>query len=214
MRGPREVGHSVHFSDLFSSFEEERRAYVDGLSAVPIIFISFFFSWLFILILLKVKGTEVGCASGRAFVSIRTYDENEEVKQEKPEDDLASTSESSNADTMSESSVKPLFLGSRGQMMEYSNSDIKDDNINFGTKIWQCIRRKNKENTGINPIERRTRFSFLIFASIALFCAPVNLFLTFGPLMDAAMEVLTTESPDSFLLVRAWMTANAAHGRN
>jgi hypothetical protein len=193
----------VQFSDFFSSVQEERKAYVDGLSAVPVIFFSIFLAWGFIAILLKCKGAEVGCASGRAFISLRSDDENSEMDKGKPEDDIASTSDSSDA---SELSAKPLFLGPGGEMMEHSDSDF-NNNDHFGMKMLRCMGRKNEEDgTGdtINRLERRTRISFLVFASIALLCTPVNLFLTFGPLREVAMEASTTDSPDGLLLVRAW----------
>lgn len=193
----------MQFSDFFSSVQEERKAYVDGLSAVPVIFFSIFLAWGFIAILLKCKGAEVGCASGRAFISLRSDDENSEMDKGKPEDDIASTSDSSDA---SELSAKPLFLGPGGEMMEHSDSDF-NNNDHFGMKMLRCMGRKNEEDgTGdtINRLERRTRISFLVFASIALLCTPVNLFLTFGPLREVAMEASTTDSPDGLLLVRAW----------
>jgi len=199
LRGPRDVGHSVQFSDFFSSVREERKAYVDGLSAVPVIFFSIFLAWFFIAILLKCKGAEVGCASGQAFVSLRSDDENSEMDEGKPDDDIASTSDSSDA---SELSDKPLFLGPGGEMMEHSDSDF-NNNDHFGMKFLRCMRRKKEEDgtdDTINLLERRTRISFLGFATIALLCTPLNLFLTFGPLREVAMEASTTESPDGLLL--------------
>jgi hypothetical protein len=193
----------VQFSDFFSSVQEERKAYIDGLSAVPVIFFSIFLAWGFIAILLKCKGAEVGCASGQAFVSLRSDDENSEIEEGKSDDDFASTSDSSDA---SELSDKPLFLGPGGEMMEHSDSDFKNKD-HFGMKILRCMRRKNEEDgtdDTINLLERRTRISFLGFATIALLCTPLNLFLTFGPLREVAMEASTTESPDGLLLVCAW----------
>ena len=213
LRGPREVGHSVNFSDLFSPLQEERRAYVDGLSAVPVIFFSFFLAWAFITLMLKFKGKEVGCASGRAFASHRfehenndLHHENDELPQGKSEEYLASTSESSNADTISETSIKPLFLGPDGAMMKHS--DENNDNENHcGKKILRCFRRNNQEgatdNPEINLLERKTRISFLLFASITLLCTQLSLFLTFGPLREVTEEMSIVESSDSLLLVRA-----------
>ena len=74
VRGPRTLGHSADFGDLFSSDQEERRTYIDGLSTIPVIFFSFFSAWMFIVVLMKCKGKEVGCASGRPFVNHRPED--------------------------------------------------------------------------------------------------------------------------------------------
>ena len=220
LRTPREFGHSVQFSDLFSPFQSERKAYVDGLSAVPVIFFSLFFAWVFITLLLKVKGAEVGCASGRAFVTFRSDDDDDDESdasdEEKPESDLASTSESSNAETISESSVKPLFLGPGGEMMENSDADIiHDEKDHCGKKFLRCMRRNNTKkatkDSGINKVERRTRFSFLVFASIALICAPLNLFLTFGPLREVVEETSTSELPDSLYTVSALRAQNGVY---
>ncbi len=203
LRGPREIGHSVQFSDLFSDVQEEQRAYFDGLSSVPIIFGSLFLAWAFVTILLKCKGKEVGCASGRAFVSVLSEDENEE-DLEKPEGELSSTSSESNGESSDDSGVKPLFVGPGGFAMLHSDSDVKDEKEHCGKKLLKCIKRnKEKEDadsTGINKLERGTRLSFLFFASIALVCAPLCIVLTFGPLREAvATESATGLYPVSLI---------------
>lgn len=208
LRKPREVGHSVEFSDIFSSFQERRIAYYDGLSVVPVIFLSLFLGWMFVIMLLKCKGKEVGCASGQAFVSLRSNDEEyqededeEEVEygEDKLEVDLTSTGDSSHTDSYGESSVKPIFVGAEGRAIQHSDSDISDD----GKKFLRCLRRRNanKRNPGINRIERGTRISFLIFAFLALICAPLCIVLTFGPLRDVSIEMSTTETPDALFFV-------------
>jgi hypothetical protein len=177
--------------------QDVRRTYVDGLSAVPVIFFSFFFAWAFITIVLKCKAEEVGCASGRAFISVRSGDG-------KSRDDAASTtSESSNAETISESSVKPLFFGPGGEKMENSDSCVVNNDNGFGMRIMRCLGRKHEDDeTEINRVARGTRLSFLLFATIALACTPLCLFFTFGPLRAVALELSTTESEDALLLVR------------
>ena len=221
MRGPRTIGHSAEFGDLFSSVPEERRTYIDGLSTVPVILFSFFTAWIFIVMLLKFKGKEVGCASGRPFVSYRPEDEPNIDHEDsidsgrkakdlgKNENSLASSTSSSSGDeTMSNSSVKPLFSGTGGGMMERSSSDTDDGTNRCGTKLLCCRNRmkkggNNAEAFEMNKVERRTRTSFLVFAVIAILGASLNLFFTFGPLLQA-VKVLTVESPDSLILVRAW----------
>ena len=87
VRGPRTLGHSADFGDLFSSVPEERRTYIDGLSTIPVIFFSFFTAWIFIVILMKCKGKEVGCASGRPFVKFRPEDNTPFDEEDHPRSD-------------------------------------------------------------------------------------------------------------------------------
>ena len=200
LRGPRELGHSTNFTDLFSSIREEQRDYIDGLMVVSIIFSFVFLIWAFVLIVLKFKGKEVGCASGNAFISRRPDDENNDIDLEKTQDDIASTSDSSNAESVY--SNKPLFSKHGGALDKNSSSDENGDN-NHSKRSWRCMRRANKEKDARNNRrERRTRIVFLVFASVALICTPFTLFLTFGPLKEALMEVTYVESPDSLFLVR------------
>ena len=200
----------MQFSDLFSPVPETRRAYFDGLSAVPIIFLSLFLAWIFLTLLLKCKGADVGCASGRAFISVRSDDEDDEVDEEKLDEDLASTSESSNTDTIGESSVNPIFVKSGGDAMQHSDSDhTRDNNDHCGKTVLGCFKRKNrkadKDNTELNRLECRTRISFLVFASLVLICAPLCIVLTFGPLREMAIEMSTTETPDGLFPVSTRM---------
>lgn len=201
---------------MYSSIQEERLAYIDGLAVVPVIFFSFFLAWTFVVLVLQCKGSDVGCASGRPFISLRpngyTSDsknkknENMQVDAEKPGNDLASTTESSNAESCSEYDFQPLRLGPDGQMIENSNS-LRDDH--FGMKIWRWMRRMiegdGDDDTEVNRTEYATRLSFLIFGSIVLTCASLSLFLTFGPLREATMEILATERQDNLNLVRTYI---------
>jgi len=208
LRAPRQAGHSGNFTDLFSSVREEQRGYIDGLLVVSIILSVLFLIWAFILVVLKCKGKEVGCASGQAFVSLRPDDENSEADVGKTQNDTASTSDSSKAESTSGSSNKPLFSEYGGTVIENSSSDFSDDSNHSDRKRWRCLRRKdnkkegNIDDTRTNRRERRTRLTFIVFASIALICAIFTLFLTFGPLKEAVMEVATTQSQDSLILVR------------
>lgn len=210
MRAPRQAGHSGNFTDLFSSVREEQREYIDGLLVVSIIFSVLFLIWAFILVVLKCKGKEVGCASGRAFVNNRPEDdESSETDIEKTQDDdFASTSVSSNDESCSVSSSKPLFSEHGDTVMGCFSSDFSSDDNNYHScrKKWGWLRRQNKNKTksdGVSPDvsktnrrERRTRLVFILFASIALICAPLTLFLTFSPLKE-----VVTQSSDSLILV-------------
>jgi len=199
LRAPRAIGHNVLFSDLFSHDSEEQRDYTDGLMVVSIIFTFFFLIWGFVLVVLKMKGNEVGCASGNAFVYHDSEDENIEIEEDKVQDDIGSTSASSEAGSISESSEKPLFSKNGGALsFNSSSSDIDDNNDHSKTKLWRCMQRETGDkDVKINPHERRTRVAFLVFASIAMICTTFTLFLTFGPLKEALTEMTNEDSPDS-----------------
>lgn len=208
LRAPRRIGQSADFLDLFSDETEDQREYIDGLFVVSIILLFLFLTWGFILIVLKCKGAEVGCASGNAFVSPRPDDgiEDEDDK-EKIQDDIASTSDSSNADSISVSSNQPIFSKYGETLAENSSSDVEDNKTHAIRSRFKCRSRKNKRTSGtassarINPHERRTRIAFLLFASVALVCAPFTLFITFGPLQQAMMEFESGPSPHSLFAV-------------
>ena len=207
LRAPREVGHSGNVTDLFSSVRGDQREYIDGLLVVSVIFSFLFLIWAFILIVLKCKGKEVGCASGRAFVDFRLDESSSETDLGKTQDDIASTSDSSNA-SHSVSSSKPLFSDYGGTVLENSNSYYSDDNNHSGRNVWGRITGQQNKSKGkndgvkINRCERNTRLVFILFASGALICAPFTLFLTFGPLNEVA-----TQSTDNLISVRGTVTS-------
>jgi len=208
LRAPREIGHSGNFTDLFSSVREEQRDYIDGLLVVSVIFSVLFFIWAFILTVLKCKGKEVGCASGRAFVNSRPKNERNETDVTKIQDDVVSTSVSSN-ESSSVSSSRPLFSEHGNIVIEKSSSDFIDANNHHSRREkWSSIRRQSKKTTKrnidspdvtkTNRRERRTRLVFIFFASMVLICAPFTLSLSFGPIK----EVTTQSSENLILMIR------------
>eukprot|EP00536_Pseudo-nitzschia_multiseries_P013277 jgi/Psemu1/68645/estExt_Genemark1.C_5550008 len=71
---------------------------------------------------------EVGCASGHAFIHHDSDDENNETEEEDiAKDDIGSTSESSDAESISVSSNKPLFSKFGGVLPFNSSSDVDDN---------------------------------------------------------------------------------------
>lgn len=209
LRAPREFGHSGNFTDLFSSDREEQRDYIDGLLVILAILSSVCFIWVFVLIVLKCNGEEAGCASGRAFVNHDPEDEEEinyETDEGKTEDEVVSTSYSSDGSVTSVSSRKPLFSESGNTATENPKSDFDHNNIDYDYSRrmkWKWMGGKQNRNDERekesdteeslfviknNPHEYRTRLVFLFFASMVLICAPLTLFLTIGPLKEGAIE--------------------------
>lgn len=218
LRAPREIGHSGNFTDLFSSDREEQRDYIDGMLVVLAILSSVFFIWVFVLIVLKCNGKEAGCASGRAFVNHDPEDEEEinyETDEGKTEDEVVSTSYSSDGSVTSVSSRKPLFSESGNTATENPKSDFDHNNVDYDYSRrmrWKWMGGKQNRNDERekesdteeslfliknNPHEYRTRLVFLFFASMVLICAPLTLFLTIGPLKEGAIE-----SSKNLILVR------------
>mmetsp|Transcript_58465 Transcript_58465/g.143000 ORF Transcript_58465/g.143000 Transcript_58465/m.143000 type:complete len:861 (+) Transcript_58465:464-3046(+) len=94
LRAPRTINHHGNFSMVFSTQYEEQRDYVDGILIVETVFLMVFAFWAFIQFVLKFKGKEVGCASGRAFVlpdpdcgDDDDHDDDGDVDREYDEDD-------------------------------------------------------------------------------------------------------------------------------
>jgi hypothetical protein len=141
LRAPRLVRHTGNFSYVFSPNREQQLDYVDGLMVVSSIFLFTWIFWAFVLVVLKFRGKDVGCASGRPFVTQRSYDEDEEEDDYyhdgkhlgDTEDDIGSTSDSSYTSDVSNSN-KPLFPKRDGDDDE---SDFFGENQNDTTKKQQ-----------------------------------------------------------------------------
>ena len=74
LEAPRRT-YGTEFSNVFSSDRIAQHSYVDGLLIVGLFFVVIFVVWTLVLIVLKLKGKEVGCASGSAFHTERSDDE-------------------------------------------------------------------------------------------------------------------------------------------
>jgi hypothetical protein len=132
LRAPRKIRHTGNFSHVFSPVREEQLEYVDGLMVVMSIFIIAWVIWAFTLLVLKFKGKDVGCASGRAFVTVRSDDEDDGYFDKPTEDDIGSTSSSSGE--ISDNN-RPLF--SDGQNNRPIIRETKDgqDEINLAVTM-------------------------------------------------------------------------------
>jgi hypothetical protein len=108
LRAPRLIRHEGNFTHLFSTVRDEQLDYVDGLMVVSSIFLIFFVFWAFILVVLKVKGREVGCASGRPFLT--AYPDGKKDNDDDEEDyvDEAFSTTSSSSESYSS---QPLVAG-------------------------------------------------------------------------------------------------------
>lgn len=171
--------YNTTFAHVFSPDPEEQDEYVNGLLAVMVAFVILFIFWVFILAILKFKGSDVGCASGQAFVSkeveINEYDE---------DFNFPSTDES---DSMSSSGSKP-----RSQSME--NDDQLENNLHLRKQKLDSASFYSSGDTftqtqrtifAVNPREKRTRVCFILFGVAALSCIPIIMSFAYGPFKDA-----------------------------
>jgi hypothetical protein len=223
LRAARNIRHSGNFSHVFSPIHEEQTEYIDGLMVVSSIFLIAYVLWAFTLVVLKIKGNEVGCASGRAFVTAMSEDEYDEELVGKAEEHLDSTSESSGA-----SSDTPIYrdpqhtrdnnpMNGGQQQTKFANGKstpteaLEDTQSENRSQSSGWVSRSYSDNHGedlrdgseedetneiINPREYRTRICFLVFASILLICVPLILVFCYGPLKEA------TSSSDDLIVVR------------
>lgn len=167
LRGPRRA-YTTSFADAFSDDIDSQRSYAKGILSVACIFLVFLVVWTFVLVVLKIKGKEVGCASGMAF---------QLVKEE--EDDSLQETDSSSGD---ESNGGRAHLSSRvsntyeGRIEDQSSWDTEPERSR--TKPYNS-RMKEK------PLERKTRMCFLFSSIISLCIVPFILVFSFGPMKEA-----------------------------
>jgi hypothetical protein len=224
LRAPRNIRHSGNFSYVFSPIREQQLDYVDGILVVSSIFCIAWVLWAFTVLVLKFKGKQVGCASGRAFVTGRSEDKEYDVNKHSgdTQDDYCSTSESS-GDGLSNSS-KRMFSQSTRRRSKHSQSsrrrqskDEENEECLGGTVDEEHSLEILSQSSGwisgtysdnlrdfqneplvvnINPHENRTRVCFVFFASIVLICMPLTMFFSYGPMKEA------TDGSDELILVR------------
>jgi hypothetical protein len=185
--------YSTKFSDVFSLEREAQYSYVHGLLLVTTIISCIFIAWALILVVLKFKGKEVGCASGRPF-------------QTSQSDDAESTDFSSGSYSSEESHTESNSggddglrnlrvhveqpndeLDSTGTPVSYEDEYASDDGwLESGSKTM-----KEKASRRM----KRTRAAFLFFCGITLLCVPFILVFSFAPLKVA------TQGTEAIVLV-------------
>lgn len=191
LRAPRAY-YSTNFTDVFSPEEKIQYEYVNGLLAVMVAILALLLCWAFVLVVLKFKGKEVGCASGNAFLS-RTMDSI---------DDIPSTDESESFNSMGssssfsdgEKSIEKLVARHREQHGESSDmvgeqiDGMRDEEGSFNSNPDEILTNVAGPQKLTNRRECRTRSCFLFFALISLLCVPLILIHSFGPMREVAQE--------------------------
>ena len=187
--------HTTTFSDALSPYREVQHDYVHGLLTVAIIFAAVFVFWTFVLVVLKLKGSEVGCASGRAF--------------QKPSSDQLSSvsstdSESFHSSSYNDDSVQQGYeMHSLERVLDADRSlrsDFRSDQDSYSDYDsrdgWVPSTGTISRQRRVSRRETRTRFAFLVFSFVALVTVPFILVFSFSPIKDA------TRRSDDIILVR------------
>jgi hypothetical protein len=179
---PRE-SRSTTFSDFFSSDQEAQGRYVKGLIGLGSFLVSFVFLWYLVLLVLKLKDHEVGCASGRAFAT----------KASSPTTSLSETDESNRETSLRDvdkENVSAEFLvgysPSPSSVVKYKrelDSNPPDDNErNHVPSTCRCC---SDHSLHVWQRQHRTRLAYFFFAALSLICSVLLLTSTYQPFEDA-----------------------------
>ena len=211
LRLPRKW-HTTDFASFFSTSQAEQVDYVNGILVSGVIVFSVFLLWAFILIVLKVKGKEVGCASGRAFYTETNDDDHHDTQSTDSSDESYSSRENDNfgSSGSSSSNSKERNWNTRNSNLQ-SKNDFQDDDESGSAEYsfddesdggrsedydsqngWLSA---DEPRRSTNRREKRTRICFLVFSSISLLCVPLILVFSFGPMKE------TTQITDDLILV-------------
>jgi hypothetical protein len=157
---PRE-SRSITFSDFFSSDREAQENYAEGLIGLGSFLLSFAFLWYVVLLVLKLKGHEAGCAAGRAFGT----EASTSTKS------LSETDDSNQDNVSAESSVVKY------DDRELDSNPPDDDNERSGCCSDHSLHLRQRQY--------RTRLAYFFFAFLSLVCSFLLLTSTYQPLEDA-----------------------------
>ena len=211
LQAARRNHHTTTFSDVLSPYPEVQKDYVYGLFTVAIIFASIFVFWTFVLIVLKLKGPEVGCASGRAFQkpssdqlsSVLSTDSESFYSSSFGEDDINNNNIHSPRKASYEMHSIERVMDDRRSSVRSDLRSEQDGSIGLDSYSEYDSRDGWVPSTGtvsrqrrVSQREQRTRFAFLVFSFIALVTVPFILVFSFSPIKDA------TRRSDDIVLVR------------
>lgn len=178
LSAPR-IFHSTDVSNIASQLEFERKDYRYGLIFTCTIILVFFFIWTSILIMLKLRGKSVGCASGTSF--------HHEVKQTVFLEDPKYSSRSFEEFDDNDSSIATNSTGSK------VHNDV-DEHPYQEREVRRLIRTQKSRRR-----ERRTRSFFVLSGLLIIGCSAAILLMVVGPLKDVA------KTTDSSFTVREFL---------
>lgn len=183
LRGPRAV-YTTSFANAFSDDAGVQHNYARGVVVVSSFFLAFLIVWGFILIVLKLKGKEVGCASGRAFHMVKPDGDDELQVTDSSSGDYSTGDEESSSEP---SRYDMEELGQEVVLSDYGSDDYDSEADSRGS--WTEDERHLPEVQTLemkeNPRERKTRSCFVFFSILSLCLVPFILVFSFGPMKEA-----------------------------
>ena len=186
LRAPR-AHYSTNFTDLYSSDRQIQYHYVNGLLAVMVSIVVVIAFWTFVLFVLKFRGSEMGCASGSAFLTKQTVEEASSTD----EDDGSFISTDSRGASQQNSVSK--LIKRKDSLDNFLSADTDgeagpptDPLTKADEGSFENASETAKISRQMHPRERRTRFCFLFFSLVTLVCVPIILVTSSGELKKAA----------------------------
>jgi hypothetical protein len=200
LRFPRQA-YGTQFSDIFSTSLDEQREYGRGIVAIGSFFVCLWVIWIFTLVVLKLKGQQVGCASGRAFQLVKVEEE-EDLQVTDSSSGEYSTGIEEHHSRVGEFPV-PEY-DNEGQEVELSDYGDCYDGENDSRSSWSSeeyqknAKRRTEWHPKLreHPRERKTRLTFIFFSFLSLLMVPFVLLFSYGPMKGA------TEDSKQMMLVR------------
>jgi len=181
--------NSISFPDYFSSSEKEQYDYVSGILFFCYFIAGFSLVWALVLLILKCKGEDVGCASGNAFKTYpyqdhKTYSPSFTVAEE---GSISLRSSRSQRSRVSEAFEIRLEEASRGAR---SGQSSRGTLSTLSIKKIKSIRRR----------ARQTQFCFLLFGTCAFICVMILLIWSFSKIGQSleSSEMLLLKTQDTF----------------
>jgi len=184
LRGPRS-GSS--FADAFSDDLDTQRSYARGILSVACVFMILLVVWSFIVVVLKIKAEEVGCASGSAFhMLLMDNDEDDEFQ----ETDSSSGDESNGNEPADEPSRSGAAEVSHEVALSDAGSNPHESEMEDQSS-WATEPERGRANYSYHSrmketsLERKTRMCFLFCCIVSLCIVPFILVFSFGPMKEA-----------------------------
>ena len=151
---------STSFADLVSPNKEDHSSYINGLILFASILGSFFMLWASILLYLKYKGQNMGCAAGIPF----------HMKKQGPTDRLADSHPSTDVEDFESSSTG-------------SKKNAEADHMALTSTIESLKATDDDKTTAwVNRRQRRTRIAFFCSGIVALLCTCMLVAYSFSPI--------------------------------
>lgn len=175
--------YSTDVSNLVSSNEGEKKSYILGLVVVACILLLIMFVWGGILIILKLRGDEAGCAAGYPFKTASYQNEKNRI------DRHGSGGGSTDADDFE------MSLGTHTESDEEHHHEHHHNHRQVkavGSDETRQLTPEDIQDLNRTKIrEWRTRVALLMVGTLLLLCVPMMLVLVLSPLHKAATNAGT-----------------------